>query len=226
MSDTLTASEALFGFTAWLTTRSEPVTFSAKHDASVVAELVRQFCDTNNFAEPRDCWTDSLKHPKKGIAKTTSLQNMAKSAWGIIANAGGGDWDTQTPDWRLAAERWRDEYHATLPNIGDAEAPKQRAEIRQRCDKARPGLCLGDKLTSDEALIIGRDIPLLLDDVERLEGVVEKLLEFTSWRKGVGRIPTKKPGHGNCCTCQDCGHYHDECVCEHNEIEDILEATP
>lgn len=22
-----------------------------------------------------------------------------------------------------------------------------------------------------------------------------------------------KPTHGNCCTCQTCGHWHDECKC-------------
>lgn len=31
-----------------------------------------------------------------------------------------------------------------------------------------------------------------------------------------------KPRHGNCCTCQKCGRFHDECVCEHNDLlEDI-----
>ena len=28
----------------------------------------------------------------------------------------------------------------------------------------------------------------------------------------------RKPTHGECCTCQDCGYYHDECVCLDNEI--------
>ena len=27
-----------------------------------------------------------------------------------------------------------------------------------------------------------------------------------------------KPTHGECCACQDCGRYHDECVCRDNEI--------
>ena len=27
-----------------------------------------------------------------------------------------------------------------------------------------------------------------------------------------------KPTHGNCCTCQDCGRPHDECICEDNRI--------
>ncbi len=33
-----------------------------------------------------------------------------EAAWALIANAGGGDWETQTPEWRAAAERWRDEH--------------------------------------------------------------------------------------------------------------------
>lgn len=23
-----------------------------------------------------------------------------------------------------------------------------------------------------------------------------------------------KPNHGPCCTCQDCGHDHDNCICQ------------
>lgn len=32
-----------------------------------------------------------------------------------------------------------------------------------------------------------------------------------------------KPGHGSCCTCQICGHHHDDCICYHNEFVDIFE---
>lgn len=32
------------------------------------------------------------------------------SAWGLIANAGGGDWTRETPEWQEAAARWRDGY--------------------------------------------------------------------------------------------------------------------
>jgi len=31
-------------------------------------------------------------------------------------------------------------------------------------------------------------------------------------------MPERKPTHGPCCTCQDCGYYHDECICGDNEI--------
>lgn len=31
-------------------------------------------------------------------------------AWGIIANASGGDWTKESPEWQAAAARWRDGY--------------------------------------------------------------------------------------------------------------------
>jgi len=42
--------------------------------------------------------------------------DMLESAWGIIANAYGGDWDlAQNKDWKPAVIRWRDQYHSNLP---------------------------------------------------------------------------------------------------------------
>lgn len=35
-------------------------------------------------------------------------------AWGVIANAGGGDWSKETPEWQEAAARWRD---AVMPGL-------------------------------------------------------------------------------------------------------------
>lgn len=35
-------------------------------------------------------------------------------------------------------------------------------------------------------------------------------------------LPHKKPTHGSCCTCQKCGYYHDDCVCEHNEFVKLV----
>ncbi len=40
--------------------------------------------------------------------------DMLEAAWGIIADAGGGNWQTQGDDWQLAAEKWRDGYDAVL----------------------------------------------------------------------------------------------------------------
>lgn len=38
-------------------------------------------------------------------------------AWGIIANAYGGDWDKATSTWKKAAESWRDQWHKLRDDI-------------------------------------------------------------------------------------------------------------
>ena len=63
MNDKLNASEALYGFAGWLTSREEPVIASARHDAAVWAELVNKFCKANELSEPREGWDKKLKHP-------------------------------------------------------------------------------------------------------------------------------------------------------------------
>jgi len=43
-------------------------------------------------------------------AGTGLKDRLLETAWGIIANAGSGDWEMEAPDWRGAAERFRDTY--------------------------------------------------------------------------------------------------------------------
>lgn len=44
----------------------------------------------------------------------TEDDDLIYTAWAIIANAGEGDWSRETPDWRDAAVRWRDRFHARI----------------------------------------------------------------------------------------------------------------
>ncbi len=48
---------------------------------------------------------------------TATQTDLLEAAWGLIANAYGGDWDqaAEASGWKQAAERWRDDYHRTLP---------------------------------------------------------------------------------------------------------------
>jgi hypothetical protein len=41
-------------------------------------------------------------------------EELLELAWGVIANAGGGDWDMESYAWRKAAIRWRDAYFKRL----------------------------------------------------------------------------------------------------------------
>ena len=36
------------------------------------------------------------------------------------------------------------------------------------------------------------------------------------------KVKLAKPTHGTCCTCQRCGYHHDDRICEHNKMVDIL----
>lgn len=65
MSDKMIASEALYGFAGWLTTRQEPLMFGASHECAPVADAVKEFCRVNDLEEPRDRWEHQLIHPKE-----------------------------------------------------------------------------------------------------------------------------------------------------------------
>jgi hypothetical protein len=53
-----------------------------------------------------------LRSPEPAAEPVEALE----IAWGIIANAYGGNWDLATEEWREAAIRWRDEHwHPRLP---------------------------------------------------------------------------------------------------------------
>lgn len=68
-------------------------------------------------------------------------------------------------------------------------------------------------LTKEEANKINVIVDFILK--ERTDQFKKWLMEDGYMEKEV--VPKRKPTHGNCCTCQDCGYYHDECVCESNE---------
>lgn len=65
MKDKISASEALYGFCGWLTTRDEVVELSSTKDAAPIAELIGRFCTVNKLQEPRVNYTDYYILPKE-----------------------------------------------------------------------------------------------------------------------------------------------------------------
>ena len=64
----LIASEAIYGFAAWLSCREIRTVFSVKDDTAIIADLVKEFCDVNHLIEPRDRWHEKVIHPsEKGV---------------------------------------------------------------------------------------------------------------------------------------------------------------
>lgn len=42
--------------------------------------------------------------------ENAKLREQLEMAWGIIANAGGGDWQKESQEWQAAAAKWRDRF--------------------------------------------------------------------------------------------------------------------
>lgn len=63
-SDKLSASEALYGFCGWLTSRDTQTIMGRHHGIVGVVDLIKEFCDTNNLSDPTDGWDGLLTHPK------------------------------------------------------------------------------------------------------------------------------------------------------------------
>lgn len=55
-----------------------------------------------------------------------------------------------------------------------------------------------------------------------VDAAIDALIEAQFLDSRELRIDYHKPTHGNCCTCQDCGHDHDSCICSHNEMLKVL----
>jgi len=63
MSEKLSASEALYGFAAWLSCRDKKIAIGASCNAAPLADLVKEFCEANELDEPANGWEKNLTHP-------------------------------------------------------------------------------------------------------------------------------------------------------------------
>ena len=64
-SEGLNASEAVFGFAAWLLCRDEVVIFSKHLDVEKTEELCKKFCEENKLEPLSPGWLRQLKMPKE-----------------------------------------------------------------------------------------------------------------------------------------------------------------
>lgn len=67
------------------------------------------YCSTH-FISDRVC----QQYISNQAAREAELMDLAEAAWGVIANASDGDWSRQKDEWVVAAQRWRERYHAAL----------------------------------------------------------------------------------------------------------------
>ncbi len=63
------------------------------------------------------------------LKRIVELELSEELAWGLIANAYGGEWDQAFSNWKMAAMYWRDNYHKTL-SVGDGDEKIHQVNIR------------------------------------------------------------------------------------------------
>lgn len=90
---------------------------------------IREACGVVNHANPElESWQDYTASPKCTCriqraailadreAREPDLWNLLEVAWGVIANASGGDWTQEPKMFQAVAAMWRDDYFSALRN--------------------------------------------------------------------------------------------------------------
>ena len=65
----LSASEALYGFVAWLSCQDGTLKIGRSHECGNLATKVKTFCTTNSLVDPRVHWEKRLIHPSNTEVK-------------------------------------------------------------------------------------------------------------------------------------------------------------
>jgi len=89
----LNAAEVVYGLLAWLTCRDEVTTLSARHDASVAADLAAQFCKTNKLGDVSSSWPGNLIHPPSKAQSRLSITHVAAMPDGTFQVGGTREYD-------------------------------------------------------------------------------------------------------------------------------------
>lgn len=75
----MSASEALFAFMGWLTSRPQRQTFSAVDDASPAVELIGMFIEHHRLTAPREDWTSRVNgHPVEVITDRAVIEEALR----------------------------------------------------------------------------------------------------------------------------------------------------
>jgi hypothetical protein len=130
----------------------------------------------------------------------------------------------------VSIETLREKLSKVARDIGDVHDVANR-----RTDPDRETRLMLARMTQWRQALLEIDDAILahLQPSPDLRGLVEQWLTDEELIDLSGP-KTRKPTHGRCCTCQDCGFSHDDCECDRNErtvrwrafIEAALATTP
>jgi hypothetical protein len=67
-------------------------------------------------------WSAMKERAETAEQKNVKLLELSMDAWGLIANAYGGNWQNAPREWQVAAARWREGFHGMLNTANAGEA--------------------------------------------------------------------------------------------------------
>jgi hypothetical protein len=97
----LNGAETLMSFLGWLTSRAEPVTFSAHHDATLAVELFERFNAVNDIGSLGRDWPDCYTQPEPSTI-TNEAHESFKTQLARLINRHSLEGGSDTPDFLLA----------------------------------------------------------------------------------------------------------------------------
>ena len=170
---------------------------AAKTDACMDPSLVRCVSDTSPHCPASfggvsvETWNrrSSIAAEKaEEPAPTASACPSCDDAWGLIANAHGGDWSKASDEWQAAATRWRDAWTSVRPTASAQGEPSledcQRAAIEATRERHPNASDLALLLSPDEAAQVAAVRALCLSRAPSIEDVIDALLRVQPFRDG------------------------------------------
>jgi len=106
---------------------------------------------------------------RQSVDDVHDMHDMLETAWGIIANAWGGDWTQANLDWQRAATRWRDRYHQRLSKLHMSDMVEPEPDL----PSLETMTCM-TPILKDLATISREGLP---DVAKRIEANVDTLLQ-------------------------------------------------
>lgn len=101
------------------------------------------------------------------------LRDAIEAAWGIIANASGGNWNLQRDDWIEAAVRWRDKWLPELDTYDPSNLTRPTPDPTEILRKVREILVESADCDQDAVRLEATFAQLKLDSLDGVELIMQ-----------------------------------------------------
>lgn len=126
----------------------------------------------HNYEQAEEECTQERERANRAEALFAKALDAAELLWGVVANASGGEWKEQSEEWRGAAVRARDSYHATLDAQRVANTPFEELlarssfgtpEVKAICSQTPPEVA--EKILQRVKALEAQRVPVWVEEL-------------------------------------------------------------